>query len=126
VNNLDVLRAYTAQFGVQLGPDDEFLPHEPISGDAAAELVSKWSTGSVVNPSGDSGNDLVWSMLQAYADSYEVPLDEYLGAIWFVSQHNGAYKRAPLIQDQIGCAVGEVTRVLDAFRQLTGGSHEGA
>ena len=52
------------------------------------------------------------------ANEYGVPLDEILGAIWFVSQHNGAYKNIR-VPDQIGCAVGEITRVLGAFRELT-------
>lgn len=47
--NLDVLRAYTAQFGVEVGPDETFMPHEPVSADAAAEVVRNWVTGSVTS-----------------------------------------------------------------------------
>ena len=55
-SSLDLLRAYTAQFdSAELGPDDEFLPHEPISADAAAELVTKWKTGSVASQAEDGG-----------------------------------------------------------------------
>jgi hypothetical protein len=121
-NNLDVLRAYTARFdGAELGPDDEFLPHEPINAAAAAELIRKWSTGSVSNPTMNPKNDLIWSVLAQMADDYKVPLDEFLGAVHFVAQHNGAYKRlgAP---DQVGFAMGEITRVLAAFSELAAGN----
>ena len=52
------------------------------------------------------------------ADDHKLPIDELLGAIWFVAQHNGAYKQVPDEQDQIGCAVGEILRVLGTFDQL--------
>jgi hypothetical protein len=119
--NLDLLRSYTAQFGIELGPDDEFLPHQPINADDAAELVQKWRTGSrLVDIVGgpEKHNDLAWSVFQQYADDYEIPLDEFLGAVHFVSQHNGAYKYLPRIADQIGCAMDEVTRVLAAVTEL--------
>jgi hypothetical protein len=117
-SSLDLLRAYTAQFAVELGPDDEFLPHGPINAADAAELITKWTTGSVGNPTGDPKDDRTWTVLQCIADEFDVPLDEFLGAAHFVSQHNGAYKYAPHISDPIGCAMGEITRVLGAFREL--------
>jgi hypothetical protein len=119
-SNLDLLRAYTAQFAVELGPDDEFLPHEPINAADAAELVRKWSTGSVVSElyPPEEAHDIRWSALAALADDYGVPVDEFLGAVHFVSQHNGAYKDVPRLADRIGCAMGEITRVLGAFSEL--------
>ena len=118
-SSLDMLREYTAQFGVNYDEStDTFLPHEPISGDAAAELIRTWSTGSVANPTADPKNDRIWDMLAELADDYAVPLDEFLGAVWFVSRHNGAYKLVPHVQDQVGCAMGEIQRVLGAFREL--------
>lgn len=65
----------------RLGTDDELLPHAPISGDAAAELITEWCSGSVANPTGNPRDDGPWDMLQHMADDYEVPLDEFLGAI---------------------------------------------
>jgi hypothetical protein len=119
-SNLDLLRAYTARFGVELGPDDEFLPHEPINAADAAELVQKWSTGSVVHELDppEKAQDTIWSVLAALADDYGVPVDEFLGAVHFVSQHNGAYKDVPHLADRIGYAIGEITRVLGAFSEL--------
>ena len=116
-SNLDILRAYTAQFdGAELRPDDEFLPHEPINVANAAELVQKWKTGSVRYPSEELDDD-AWSMLAITAEDFGVPIDEFLGAVHFVSQHNGAYKHVR-VADQIGCAMGEIIRVLGAFRNL--------
>ncbi|MCA2265198.1 hypothetical protein [Mycobacterium marseillense] len=60
----------------------------------------------------------VWSVLAELTDDYGVPIDEFLGAVWFVSQHNSAYKHVPRLPDQIGCALGEITRVLIAFGEL--------
>jgi hypothetical protein len=119
-SSLDLLRAYTAQFdGAEYNEtDDKFLPHEPINAADAAELVRKWSTGSVSNPTGDPKNDRTWTLLQSLADDYGVPVDEFLGAVHFVSQHNGAYKCVPRLEDRIGCAMGEITRVLGAFSEL--------
>lgn len=118
-DNLDVLRAYTRQFAVELDAENEdFLPHQPIEAAEAAELVRKWSFGSVNNPTGDPRNDKTWTLLQAMADDYGIPIDEFLGAVWFVAQHNGAYKDVQPIRDQIGCAMGEVIRVLQTVSEL--------
>ena len=116
-SSLDLLRAYTSQFCVELGPDDEPLPHEPIHAADATELVQKWKTGSALYPSEELDDD-AWSVLSRMADDYGIPLDEFLGAVHFVALHNGAYKDVPSIEDQIGCALGEITRVLGAFTKL--------
>ena len=65
MNHLDVLRAYTAQYAAELGPDDEPLPHTPIDAGAAAELINKWSAGSVGNPSRNPADERTWDALQS-------------------------------------------------------------
>jgi len=120
-SSLDMLREYTAQFGVPApGTDDEFPPHKPIGGDEAHELIRWWSIDSVANPASDPRHERTWDALQGIADDYELPLDEFLGAVWFVAHHNGAYTRLDA-KNRIGCALGEIERVMEAFCRVNSG-----
>lgn len=118
MNSLDVLRTYTAHYdGAEYDEaNDTFLPHEPINAVDAVELVRKWQSNSVLEP-GDKHDDLTWSVLQRFADDYGVPIDEFIGAVHYIAEHNGAYAKVG-IADQIGCAMGEVLRVLSTFNAL--------
>ena len=126
---VDVLRAYTRQFesGHALDEDGNIIEHhhQPADAARAGEFVQKWSAegdGTAMRELNlalheKTGTEVDWwAPVAAIAEDYDVPLDEFIGAVLYVAEHNGAYGRLP--RDQMGCAVGEIVRVLSAVKEL--------